>query len=140
MKKIICQQFFLSQTQQTTFFFIYAGVNLETPCHSIFNLSCFHFSLNKIELSQKNDEKFASIMQLCSFLPSTIIKAECAKDTSIHLTCCAANSSIFRMNTVVNGSVGTVYQSALCVSTSDIIQEDGDSPLAVESTGVGNCI
>ena len=44
------------------------------------------------------------------------------------------------MSTVVDGGVGTVYQSALCSSTSDIIQEDGDSPLAVVSIAMGNCI
>ena len=66
--------------------------------------------------------------------------AECTRDTSIHLTCCAVNTSIFRVDTVVNSSVGTVYQSALCVSTSDVIQEDGNSSLAIESTGTGNSI
>ena len=55
-------------------------------------------------------------------------------------TCCAANSSIFRVSTIVNSSVGTVYQSAFCVSTSEVIQEDVDSPLAIESIAIGNCI
>ena len=55
-------------------------------------------------------------------------------------TCCAGDTSIFRVDTVVNGSVGTVYQSALCVSTSEVVQEDGDSSLTIESTAIGCCI
>ena len=55
-------------------------------------------------------------------------------------TCCAANSSILGVHTVINGSVGAVNQSALCASTSDIIQEDGNSSLAIESIAIGNCI
>ena len=57
-----------------------------------------------------------------------------------YITCCAANSSIFIVSTVVNGSVGTVNQSALCASTLEVVQEDRNSPLAKISTAIGNCI
>ena len=41
---------------------------------------------------------------------------------TIMRTSCAVNRSIFRVGTVVNCSVGTVNQSALCASTSEVIQ------------------
>jgi len=56
------------------------------------------------------------------------------------ITSCAADASIFGVDTIVNAVVGAVNQSALSVSTSEIIQEDGDSSLAKASTTVCNCI
>jgi len=55
------------------------------------------------------------------------------------ITSCAGDSSIFRMDTVVNSSVGTVYQPALSISASQVIQENGNSSLAKISIGTGNC-
>jgi len=42
------------------------------------------------------------------------------------------------MDTVVNSSVGTVYQPVLSISTSQVIQENGNSSLAKVSIGTGN--
>ena len=55
------------------------------------------------------------------------------------ITSCATDASIFGVDTIVNAVVGAVNQSALSVSTSEIIQEDGDSSLAKASTTVCNC-
>ena len=60
--------------------------------------------------------------------------------TYVIRTSCAADASIFRVRTVVNAVVGAVNQTTLSVSTSEVIQEDGDCSLAKASTAVCNCI
>ena len=110
-------------------------------CHAFLKLciTAIPYSTYSVLSLQKQWWKWHSIINAVFFhwLQSL---AECTKDTISHLTCCTVNASIFRMHTVINCSVGTVNQSALCVSTSDIIQEDGDSPLAIISTTTGDSI